>query len=84
MQVKEQTLVDRMRELANDHEKYEQGGGASMLLNEGADKIDRLRAALRSIAEGNLGPNAWQADYAKIRKVAQDALVTPNFELGDK
>jgi hypothetical protein len=46
MQVKEQTLVGRMRELAIDHEKHEQGGGASVLLNEGADEIDRLRECL--------------------------------------
>ncbi len=30
--------------------------------------------ALKRIAEGNLGPAAWQADYEKIREVARAAL----------
>jgi hypothetical protein len=37
----ELSLVHRMRELANDHEKNEQGGGASQLLNEGADALEK-------------------------------------------
>ena len=42
--------------------------------HEADAKVQRLREALRAIAEGNLGPESWQADYAKIRKAAQDAL----------
>lgn len=42
-------LVDRMRKLADDHAKYEQGGGASMLLNEGADALEKATALLQKI-----------------------------------
>ncbi len=33
-----------------------------------------LEQALRNIAEGNLGPAPWQANYARIRQVAAEAL----------
>jgi hypothetical protein len=33
-----------------------------------------LATALRQISEGNLGDYPWQADYARIREVARDAL----------
>lgn len=36
----EKSLIERMRALAVFHEQYEQGGGASMLLNEGADALE--------------------------------------------
>ena len=39
---------------------------------------DALREALEKIAEGNLGPYAWQADYAKIRSLAIQALTAAN------
>lgn len=35
---------------------------------------DALRAALRNIAEGNLGDQPWQANYDRIRAVAVAAL----------
>lgn len=35
---------------------------------------ERLRGALRSIAEGNLGDAPWQANYNVIRHVAKEAL----------
>jgi hypothetical protein len=34
----------------------------------------RLEAALREIAEGNLGVDPWQAGFDKIREVARAAL----------
>jgi len=37
-------------------------------------EVQALVAALRNIAEGNLGPEPWQADYAKIKAVAVAAL----------
>lgn len=37
-------------------------------------EIERLRGALRNIAEGNLGDDPWQANYAKIKQVAAAAL----------
>lgn len=37
-------------------------------------EIKAMREALRNIAEGNLGPSPWQADYEKIRTVARAAL----------
>lgn len=36
--------------------------------------LTRTRAALRNIAEGNLGDEPWQANYEKIREVARAAL----------
>lgn len=35
---------------------------------------DICLTALRKIAEGNLGNEPWQANYEKIRKVAQKAI----------
>lgn len=46
----EKTLVERMRNLAEDHERHEQGGGASSILYEGADEIARLLAAMLTAA----------------------------------
>ncbi len=37
-------------------------------------EVERLREALRRIAEGNLGPQKWQANYDKIKEVARAAL----------
>lgn len=37
-------------------------------------KVDTLREALRSIAEGNLGEEPWQADYEKLRLYARAAV----------
>lgn len=34
-----------------------------------------MLAALRAIAEGNLGDAPWQANYAKIREIANAAIV---------
>lgn len=70
--MEEKSLVERMRKLAADHDKYEQGGGASALLNEGADalammqrqaaaqaaEIARLRETLQGIAEAD--PRTWE------------------------
>ena len=39
---------------------------------------DATVGALKNIAEGNLGPYAWQADYAKIRSLAIQALTAAN------
>lgn len=39
-------------------------------------EVERLRAALRNIAEGNLGDARWQANYARIKEVAAEALAT--------
>jgi hypothetical protein len=36
---------------------------------------DVYKAALLSIAEGNLGPASWQASYAKIAEAARSALL---------
>lgn len=41
-----------------------------------------LVEALRRIAEGNLGDAPWQANYAKIREVAKEAL-SKVLELGE-
>lgn len=43
------TLLEDLRQTAKDHEKYEQGGGASLLLTEAADEIEQLRSALRDL-----------------------------------
>ena len=43
----EKPLTQRMREMAEDHEKYEQGGGASLLLNEGAEALEKAIAMLQ-------------------------------------
>lgn len=37
-------------------------------------RVRKLEAALRSLAEGNLGDDPWQANYDKIRSVASKAL----------
>ncbi|MDZ5448923.1 Lar family restriction alleviation protein [Labrys sedimenti] len=37
-------------------------------------RIAELETALRNIAEGNLGDNRWQANYARIKQVARAAL----------
>jgi hypothetical protein len=45
--------------------------------NEAASLVTRLQQAeeaLKRIAEGNLGDDPWQANYAKIRRVASEAL----------
>jgi hypothetical protein len=39
-------------------------------------EVERLRQALRNIAEGNLGDAPWQANYARIKEVAAEALAT--------
>ena len=39
-----------------------------------SDENERLREALRSLAEGNLGPAPWQADYLRVQNVARAAL----------
>lgn len=39
------------------------------------DEMERMREALTSIAEGNLGDAPWQADYVRIREVARAALL---------
>jgi len=54
----EKPLVDRMRATALDHEKYEQGGGASMLLNEGADALERAIYMLQRLE--------WSAELPAI------------------
>jgi hypothetical protein len=38
------------------------------------ETIGRLSHELRRIAEGNLGDESWQANYARIQQVARDAL----------
>lgn len=37
-------------------------------------EVERLKAELRRIAEGNLGDDPWQANYARIKQVASEAL----------
>jgi hypothetical protein len=39
-----------------------------------AGRVGELEAALRNIAEGNLGDASWQANYDRIRQVARLAL----------
>lgn len=39
---------------------------------------DATAGALKKIAEGNLGPYAWQADYARIKALAIQALTAAN------
>lgn len=47
-------------------------------------EVERLRAVLRNIAEGNLGDAPWQANYERIRSVARAALsVSPAPGEGD-
>lgn len=46
-------------------------------LDREIDDAARLAVALRSIAEGNLGDDPWQANYARIREVARAALSQP-------
>lgn len=48
-------------------------------LNDAAD----YRQALRNIAEGNLGDAPWQANYDKIRRVANAALAGHGQMTGD-
>ena len=36
--------------------------------------LDAKDAALRSIAEGNLGESPWQASYARVQEIARAAL----------
>jgi len=49
-------------------------GGDRDLDREAAERLSTLEAALRNIAEGNLGNDPWQANYEKIREVARAAL----------
>lgn len=37
-------------------------------------RVDHLEAALRALAEGNLGDRSWQANYDRIRAHAVKAL----------
>lgn len=41
---------------------------------EAAARIEALEAALRRIAEGNLGDLPWEANYERIRQVTRAAL----------
>jgi hypothetical protein len=43
-------------------------------------EVERLKAALRRIAEGNLGDTPWQANYESIRKVALAAIQPTDTE----
>lgn len=45
------TLLEDLRKAADDQEQHEQGGGASRLLTEAADEIERLRAAIRNLLD---------------------------------
>ena len=47
------------------------------MMRREATEIERLRQALRNIAEGNLGDAPWQANYARIKEVAAAALEAP-------
>lgn len=90
----------RVIDLRIFHEMQEQNAGLlrgnvqlAADVNRKADERDALRSrlevgekALRRIAEGNLGPNPWQADYDAIREVAcaalkrEDATAKPTSE----
>lgn len=69
---------DLSRQLAEANERWEY---FQKLASEHRDELERQLAerdaALRSIAEGNLGDDPWQANYAKIREVAHAALSGP-------
>lgn len=47
----QKSLIERLRKTAVDHEKFEQGGGASGLLYEAADALENIIAASRPVLE---------------------------------
>lgn len=49
-------------------------GGRQRERDSLAKQVAGLTEALRNIAEGNLGPAPWQANYEKIRSIARAAL----------
>lgn len=71
-----------VRHLEPDYESWfediratDQALGETEARAEAAEsRVLSLEEALRKIAEGNLGDDPWQANYERIRKVAQDAL----------
>lgn len=74
--LEEKPLLQRMREISEDHAKYEQGGGSPEILDEAIDEIERLRAALDWISDN--GPD----DAYELREKARAALA-PNRSLTD-
>jgi hypothetical protein len=44
------------------------------LIEDLRQQVERLRGALRSVAEGNLGEAPWQANYGRLRDFARAAL----------
>jgi hypothetical protein len=44
--VEDKKLLQRMREISEDHAKHEQGGGSSEILDEAAHEIERLNTSL--------------------------------------
>ncbi len=58
----ENHIINRMRELAADHEKFEQGGGASMILNEGAEALIKAFDMLERLEWGQPIPATAEHD----------------------
>lgn len=79
-------LATRLAEVEREAEKLANGlleaeGGrirAETALSSALAENERMKAALRNIAEGNLGDAAWQANYDRIRAVAFVALGVSN------
>lgn len=72
----EVVTVSRAHELAQTV-REDLPGGASHALDELerlAGEAERLRAALKAIAEGGLGDEPWFAGYDRIREFARAAL----------
>lgn len=57
-------------------EGYERGKREAERERDAAQQRERkFRAALQAIAQGNLGPETWQADYRRIRAYAIAAIL---------
>jgi hypothetical protein len=44
----EKPLIERMKNIAEDHEKHEQGGGCSEILYEAIEEIERLQKEIET------------------------------------
>jgi hypothetical protein len=50
-------LIKRLRKRSTDEEKYQQGGGASVILDEAADALEKLQWKLQSALDQADGDN---------------------------
>lgn len=72
------TPMDRLRLHVYDHETFDFLPEDAEAILDGIEAAEKhtaeLGAALRNIAEGNLGDDPWQANYRRIAEVARAAL----------